>query len=52
MTTEDVPVKRGPGRPPKSASLTPAAPFDELPVVESVGWVKQARGWVVVHLKT
>jgi hypothetical protein len=52
MTTEDAPVKRGPGRPPKSISLVPAAPFDELPVVESVGWVKQARGWVVVHLKT
>lgn len=25
---------------------------DELPIVESVGWVKQPRGWVVVFTKT
>ena len=49
FNTEETPVKRGPGRPPK---ILQAAPFDELPVVEAVGWVRQPRGWVVVHLQT
>lgn len=42
-------AKRGPGRPPKNAH---AREDDELPVVEAIGWVKQPRGWVVVHLRT
>lgn len=41
--------KRKPGRPPKNA---PARVDGELPVVDSVGWVKQPRGWVVVYIQT
>ena len=44
-----LPVKRGPGRPPKSMH---AENTDDLPVVDAIGWVKQPRGWVVVHIQT
>ena len=49
MMSEFLPVKRGPGRPPKIAR---EGENEDLPVVDAVGWVKQPRGWVVVHIQT
>lgn len=49
MMSEFLPVKRGPGRPPKAAR---EEENEDLPVVEAIGWVRQPRGWVVVHIQT